>query len=190
MATPTASPQAPPTEHGKPELDAAANGEVLTDEEEHAALHFLLGPRTRIEHKVKIQYDTPEGEKPLTFIITARDGRELDKIEQANISEVTGNLDQVTTWCQIVAAATMRIVDETGESIDPKSETFRTVNPEQPPLASPADAIEARFKTQMGLIAGLSGRVRSISGWNPEKVGTVERVLVSPETKLRTAAGN
>lgn len=178
---PAGNPPAP--EQGAEELGLAASGEKLTDEQEHSALHYLLGPRQRIESTVTVQYETPEGVMPLKFVIRAQDGRKIDAIEQANISETTGKVDQITANCQIVALATVAIVDEAGKSTDPKSDVFRTVNPDAPPLASPADALEARFRDQMGLLFGIAREVRRIGGWDPDKVGTAQRKLV-------TAAGN
>jgi hypothetical protein len=189
-AAPPVTTSTPSPERGKEEVDLAAAGEKLTPEQEHNALHFLLGPRRPLQHKVTVQYETPEGVQPLTFLIRSMDGRAIDRIEQANVSEATGRVDQITANCQIVAEATQQIRDESGESVQPKSEQFRTVNPEQPPLASAADALEARFKDQLGLIAGIAREVRRVSGWDAEKVGTAERVLVDPTPKQEAAAGN
>lgn len=157
--------------------------EKLTEADEVGALHYLLGGRAPTVHTVEAQYMTPEGRKPIKFEIRATDGRKIDKIEQANVSDTTGQVDQITANCQIVAEACISIVDETGEKTDPKSVEFRTVNPEAGPLASTADALEVRFRDQLGLIAGVAREVRRIGGWDPEAVGKAQRKLVE-------AAGN
>lgn len=159
--------------------DAAA----MSPDEEAGALNYLLGARAPLPYDVKSTLETVDGPKPLTFVIRQMDGRKIDAIETRNRDKTTGVLDQISCDVQLVGEACLFIVDATGKQTDPKSEAFRTVRPEQPPLASPADALEARFREQLGILSGVAREVRRVSGWAPERVGQADRRLVD-------AAGN
>lgn len=170
----------------------ARDHEGLTDEDERDALDFLLSPKPPRLYGVTVDYDTEAGIRPLTFVIRGMDGRRLDAIEQAHISETTGKMDQISAECQIVVEATVALEGSTGRQVKPDSPEFLTVRVpkqdapgefEQQTLASPAMALEARFKTQLGLIAGVAARVRAISGYDPRKVA-------NPQRRLASAVGN
>jgi hypothetical protein len=179
----TAGPQSG-NDPGKPEITAAAQGKELDGEGERAALDYLLGTPTPAKYKVVVQYETPAGMKELEFHFRAMDGRKIDKIEQQNISQLTGVMDKLTADAQLVSEATDVIVDpETGMKIGPREERFRTIKEGEAPLASGIDAIQARFGTQIGLIAGVASAIREAAGWNRERVGKASRLLVD-------AAGN
>jgi hypothetical protein len=175
----------------------ARDHEGLSDEDERDALDFLLAPKPPRIYGVKVKYDTEAGIRPLTFVVRASDGRKIDGIEQANVSEATGKIDRITADCQIVALACVALESASGRAVELTSAEFLTVRvPKRDDssgeptgemvetrLASPADALEARFKTQLGIVSGVAREVRRISGYDPERVGVAQRRLVD-------AAGN
>lgn len=173
----------------------ARDHEDLTPADERDALDFLLAPKPPRQYGVRVQYDTEAGLKPLTFVIRGMDGRKLDSIEQANVSEATGTLDRITADCQLVAEATLCLEDASGRKVELGSPEFLTIRRpkavgagdelaegeerfDEHRLASPADALEARFKTQLGLLNGVAREIRRISGYDPERVGVARRRLV------------
>jgi hypothetical protein len=185
---PSAKPLGPdPDAKGEAAVEAfARDHEGLTDEDERDALDFLLAPKPPRQYGVKVQYDTEAGSRPLTFVIRGMDGRRLDAIEQSHVSEATGKLDVISAEMQIVAEATLHLEDGSGRKVALDSQEFLTVrrpNPDNPDgfeqmrLASPADALEARFKTQLGLLSGVARQVRIISGYDPQRVGHAQRRL-------------
>lgn len=150
----------------------------LSPEDEHGALSFLLGARQPLLYDVRTTYATPTGDKPLTFVVKQMDGRKIDEIETRHRNQTSGLLDQLSADTELVANACVEIVDDTGERTSPVSEQFRTTNPQQPPLASTAQALEVRFREQMGVLSGVAREVRRVSGWAPDRVQTAERRLV------------
>jgi hypothetical protein len=185
MEVATAAQKPQPSAEGDPKgaaaIDKAADGGKLTDGEERSALEYLLGGGKPTIHEVPVQYMTDAGLLPMTFEIRQMDGRRIDAIEQANINENTGRPDVITAAAQIVAEATVALTDPTGAKTDPKSEQFRTVpTPDGEPrlLASPADALIARFRLQLGLVQGVATEVRRVSGWDAEYVGRAKRKFV------------
>lgn len=150
----------------------------VTEEEARGALSYLLGARKPLPYEVKTTYETEHGPKPLTFVIRQVDGRKIDAIEGRHRDRTTGILDQIGADVSVAAEGLIAIEDESGARVAATSEEFRTVHPEQPPLASPIDALTARFATQLGILSGVAREVRRVSGWAPERVGQAERRLV------------
>lgn len=171
----------------------ARDHEGLTEENEQDALDFLLAPKPARVYGVTVQYDTEAGLLPLTFVVRGTNGRKIDEIEQSYVSETTGRMDGLGASCALVAEATLYIEGLVGNKVELSDEKFLTLNrpnpedPDGPPLvtrlASPVEALEARFATQFGLLSGVAGEIRRISGYDPEKVGSARRRLVN-------AAGN
>lgn len=167
----------------------ARDHEGLSDEDERDALDFLLAPKPPRLYGITVDYDTEAGVRPLTFVVRGMDGRRLDAIEQANVSETTGKLDAISAECQLVAEATVYLEDRKGRQVKLDSEEFLTVriprgeDVETQRLASPAMALEARFRTQLGLIAGVAAQVRLLSGYDPRKVA-------NPQRRMAAAVGN
>lgn len=171
----------------------ARDHEGLTDEDERDALDFLLAPKPPRLYGVTVQYDTEKGTLPLTFVIRGTDGRRIDAIEQLHVSETTGKVDAISAECQLVAEATVFLEGRPGHHVKLDSDEYLTVRKPKPEdegggfetvrLASPADAIEARFRTQLGLIAGVANHIRRISGYDPTRVGNAQR-------RLAAAVGN
>lgn len=164
----------------------ARDHEGLTDGDERDALDFLLAPKPPRLYGIAVDYDTEAGVRKLTFVVRGMDGRRLDAIEQAHISETTGKLDVISAECQLVAEACVWLEDASGRRVEPKSDEFLTIQvPDKEPqkLASPAMAIEARFRTQLGLVAGVATQIRRVSGYDPSRVGSAQR-------RLADAVGN
>lgn len=170
-------------------VEAYARGhEELTEENERDALDYLLAPKPARTYGVKVEYETDKGVEPLTFVIRAMDGRTIDSIEQRNVSESSGQLDAITANCELVAEACSGIESKSGRKVALDSDEFLTLqvpkqggaNGETEPkrLASPALALEARFRTQIGVIAGVAREVRRMSGYDPTRVGQAQRRLV------------
>jgi hypothetical protein len=186
-----AQPLAPdPDAKGEAATEAfARDHEELTDDDERDALDFLLAPKPARLYGIPVQYDTEKGVMPLIFVVRGMDGRKIDAIEQRNVSAETGKLDAVTAECQLIAEACVFVEGRPGHQVKVTSDEFLTVRVPAPTeadpramemrkLASPADALEARFKTQLGLLSGVAAQIRRISGYDPRRVGEAERRLI------------
>lgn len=166
----------------------ARDHEGLTPENERNALDYVLAPKAPRLYEVPVQFDTEDGLKPLMFVIRGVDGRKLDAIELECLSETTGRVDQVTADLRIVAELGCVQLEAGGRAVKLTSPEFRTVQRPKPggaedeietfEHASPVEALEARFKTQLGLVSGVAARVRMISGYDPARVGSARRRLV------------
>lgn len=188
------SPGADPETRGENAVEAfARDHEGLTEDDERDALDFLLAPKPPRLYGVPVEYDTEAGTKRLTFVVRGMDGRQLDKIEQRNVSDVTGKIDAISAECQLVAEACVFLEGRAGHQVKLASDEFLTIRVQKPDgepgemveqrLASPADALEARFRTQLGLVSGVAGQVRRISGYDARRIGDAQR-------RLSTAVGN
>lgn len=175
-------------ERGDAAVEAfARDHEGLTDDDERDALDFVLAPKPPRLYDVKVEYDTEAGRLPLTFVIRGMDGRRLDAIEQRHVSEATGKIDVISAECDIVSEATVYLEGGTGRQTKLDSDEFLTVRRprqdgegvEEHKLASPAMALEARFKTQLGLVSGVAAQVRRISGYDAQRVGMAQRRIVA-----------
>lgn len=177
-----------PEEPGALAVEAYARGhEELTEENERDALDYLLAPKPPRLYGVTVQYDTDAGLRPLTFVIRGMDGRRLDAIEQAHVSEATGRLDRIAADCQLVAEGTAWLESASGRKVELDSAEFLTIRRpreghpetmEEHRLSAPPDALEARFRTQLGLLSGVARELRRISGYDPERIGVAQRRLV------------
>jgi hypothetical protein len=168
----------------------ARDHEALTDDDERDALDFLLAPKPARLYNVPTEYETERGTMRLLFVIRGMDGRRIDSIEQANVSDSTGKLDATTAACQLVAEGTAWLEGRPGHQVRMDSDEFLSLRVPDGEggmkvtrLASPADALEARFKTQLGLVAGVARELRRIAGYDPSKVGSAQR-------RLADAVGN
>lgn len=157
----------------------AENSEAkLTHQEEVSALDYLLGAPGPPAYTVEVEFETDKGMAPLTFHFVGLDGRVIDKIEQANINDRTAIMDKTTADAELVIRACSKLTDATGKELVVNSEQFRVLKPGEPPLASPVDALFARFGTQAGLISGVATAIREAAGWDRDRVGKATRVLV------------
>lgn len=178
-----------------PEATGAAAAEAfardhdgLTEENERDALDYLLAPKPPRMYGVKVEYETEDGTRSLTFVIRGVNGRKIDDLEQANVKDTPDGarrMDQISADLALVAEGCLKLVTPKQE-VELRSESFRTIiRPGHDPLllASPAEALEARFGTQLGLVSGVAREIRRVSGYDPSKVGAAQR-------RLMDAAGN
>lgn len=186
-------PGAPPTPDPRdlardlpPDAPAAvrdlARGHKVDPSGERSAVKYLLGQQKAPRYKVPVEFATDDGDVRLWFFIKSLDSKRIDQIEKAHSDQakVMGDVDELAVNAELVADATISISDgepgtpayESGAVTNPMDDTFRNG------LPSGADALQARFHWQEGLLAGLSTQVRRISGWAPDRVGQAERVLV------------
>jgi hypothetical protein len=164
---------------------ADGEGEKVTVGEERGALDYLLGPTKPVEYDVPVKYDTEAGPKELTFHIQQLDGKAIIKMEDSH-RKGTGpfaELDDIEFNADLAAAATLYIEDETGRQVDPRSEEFMGGMG-----FGAALAMETRFKFQPGLLDGVAGQVRSVSGYAPDRVGSAERAGAKKTEETTTAA--
>jgi hypothetical protein len=169
----------------------ARDHEDIPEEAERDALDYLLGAKPPRLYGVPVEMETDRGSAPLTFVIRAQDGRKLDATEQRFVNASTGVIDRTSADIAIVGEATLYLTSPSGRKVDPRSEEFRTMQVRRVDTgeettithASPEEALEAQFRTQLGLLAGVAREVRRVSGFDPAKVGQAQRRLVE-------AAGN
>lgn len=159
---------------GAAAIQRAASGAELTGAEERSALDWLLGATVAMEYDVTVQYDTPDGLKPLIFHFRQLDGARIDEIdaEHRRGDGPFAKLDVQAFNAALVAEATVFFTDPSGKRTDPRSEEFRGGVP------SPALAVQARFKKQSGLLEGVAGAIREASAYGPDRIGTAQRALV------------
>lgn len=154
-------------------IKAAADGSAkdVTVKAERDALDWLLGASKPVEYDISTKFDTPAGTKELIFHIQQLDGKKIIKLEDEH-RKGTGpfaELDDIAFNAALVAEATLLIKD--GK---------REVSPAEPEFIGdlgfgPAMAMELRFKYQPGLLDGVAGQIRSVSGYAPDRVGAAER---------------
>lgn len=179
-----------PEAKGAAAVEAYARDHMgLTDENERDALDYVLAPKPPRFYDVKVQYETEDGPVPLTFVIRGYDGRKIDAIESRNRDEMTNRLDQTTYDCELITEAGVMLESATGRQVRFDSDEFLTLkvpDPDDPTgqtiktqrVAAPPIALEARFKTQLGLLMGVANEIRSVSGYDPQRVGSAHRRLV------------
>lgn len=165
----------------------ARDHEGLTEEDERDALDFLLAPKPPRLYGIPVDYDTEAGLRKLVFVVRGMDGRKIEAIETRNASETTGRIDQISAECQLVTEACVMLEGRAGHFVKLGDDAFLTIRVpksdapgefEESKLASPADALEARFKTQLGLVSGVAVQIRRISGYDAQRVGQAQRRLV------------
>lgn len=166
------------------DLEGGSPEAAAFDENEKGALDWLLTAELPPPWEVEVQSLTPQGLKPLVFVMLPQDGRKIVDIEDRNTS---GNgpmrkLDEIANNAELIAEATQFIEDPaTGKKIDPGSPEFRGQ------LPSKALAMERRFARQAGLLMGLAMEIRKISGYSNDNVGKARQRPVSAD--LVSAAG-
>lgn len=163
----------------------AAQGASLDSAEERTALDFLLGEPIPLVHDVPVQYETPTGLMPMTFVITQIDAKKIDTIEQKHINPRTGMLNQFDANIELVAEATLHVTDPSGREMDLASEEFRRATRrnergqvETFVVASSHLALERKFGLQLGLLNGVAQQIRFAAGFDTERVGKAQRRLV------------
>lgn len=169
-------------------LRAAADGTkelgANTPEEkakaEAKALDFLLGEEPPLEYDVEVKLETDKGLGKLVFRIRQMDGARILELEDDH-RDGTGPFAQLNDTAfnaALVAEATVSITDpSTGKVLTPDDMEW-VGNYVSPPMA-----MEKRFSRQSGVLSGIAGEVRRVSGWAPGRVGQADRSMVN-------AAGN
>jgi hypothetical protein len=160
--------------------DAARGGEV-DGKGESEALGFLLGRTQPLVFDVPVKFDTPAGQKKLVFAVRQVDGSRILELEKEHRKGdgPFAELDDVAFNAALVAEACVAIEDPTADvEVDPQSDQFIGGAP-----GGAAMAMQVRFKFQSGLLDGVAGQVRSVSGYNPSRVESANR-------SIRDAAGN
>lgn len=141
--------------------------------EERGALDFILGPTTAVEFDVPVTIETPTGPREAKFHIRQMDGKKIMATEDRfrDGSGPFAKMDDVGLDAALVSEATLWIEDSTGRRTDIRTEEFigGAINLEE--------AMLARFKYSPGLLMGVAAQVRSVSGYNSEKVRSAERAI-------------
>jgi hypothetical protein len=173
-------------EVGREMLEHAAQGAELSLEEEKNALDWLLGDPIAIPHSIPVDFETPDGTKKLEFIVRKMDASKIDAIEQRHLNTNTGRMDQAAADCEIVGTLADAVTTQgDAREVDLTSAEFRTLrlrnksngNVETVTLATPMEALSARFRGQEGLIMGIAREMRRLAGYDPGRVGQAQRRL-------------
>lgn len=167
-------------------VNHAAQGATLDSVEEKSALDWLLGDPKPIIYNVPVQYETPAGMVPMTFVLRQIDARKIDAIEQKHVNQATGVLNQFDANVELIAEATLFITDPSGKQMKLDSEEFRRAKRRDPTtgeivpfvLASGTLALERKFRMQLGLLNGVGVQIRRVAGFDTERVGKAQRRLV------------
>lgn len=161
---------------GAPEgLQEAARGKEIDAKGESDALDFLLGRTEPIVYDIPVKFDTPQGQKRLILVVRQLDGERILELEKENRKGdgPFAELDDVACNAAVVAEAAIAIVDpSTQVEVDPKSDRFVGNAP-----GGVAMAMKIRFKYQSGLLDGVAGQIRSVSGYNPSRVESASRSI-------------
>ena len=155
-------------------VQRAAVGAKITPDEERSALGWFLEPQRPLRYRCEVQFDTPEGIKPLTMVVRSIPQAEMEKIENRNRKGegLMAEYDDFQVNVEIVGEALVALVDG-DEEIEPNDPRVLSGMP------SIAEAMKARFYYQPGVLAGVAAEVRRISGWGTDRVGRAERVLTA-----------
>lgn len=156
-------------------LEEAARGHEVDGKAESEALNFLLGATTPLLYDVPVKFDTPAGQKELVIVVQQLDGDRILALEKENRKGdgPFAELDDIACNAALVAEACVAIVDKASdEEVDPKSDRFVGGAP-----GGVAMAMKVRFKYQSGLLDGVAGQIRSVSGYNPTRVESASRSI-------------
>lgn len=177
---------------GSPEgLKKVADGEdasKLTVGEERGALDWVLGATKPVEYDVPVKFDTPDGTKELTFHIRQLDGKKIIGLEDEHRkgSGPFAELDDIAFNAALAAEATVYLTDPTGRKVAPNEPDFIAGLD----FGGPAEAMRIRFKYQPGLLDGIAGQIRSVSGYAPDRVGEASRAnAAQADETLQDALG-
>lgn len=169
---------------GREMLEHAAQGAKLDEAEEISALDYLLGSPSRAVFDVEVQVSTPAGDRPVTFVVQAQDGKVIERIENAHRNENTGVLDSIPSSAALVAEATEKLV-QGGREVSIRSPEFLTMEivdaggvKAEHTFADPSLVLMRRFTGQQGLIVFVANEIRRVSGFDPSRVAIGKRRLV------------
>ena len=171
--------QAPVLSEAPEPVKQAAVGAKVSPDDERTALDWFLEPQRPLRYRTEVQFDTPQGQKPLVMVLRSIPQAEMERIEARNRKGegIMAEYDDFQANVEIVGEALVMLETPTGQEIEPTDPRVLSG------LPSVAEAMKARFYYQPGLLAGVSSEVRRISGWGSDRVGRAERILTA-------AAGN
>lgn len=157
------------------ERGSEAEHDTAEGQAEVGALDFLLGDTPPIKYDVNVVIDVPGGKTAeLTFVIRQVDGKRILGLEDEHTTGIGpfARLDDVPFNAALVAEGTIEIIDKkTGRKVTPDDQEW--IGDHQ----TPALAMEHRFSYSAGVLSGLAGQIRSVSGWAPGRVGNAERPI-------------
>lgn len=160
-----------------PAVDALARDKKVSPAEERDALSYFLTATPPGRHYVDVEMDFEgRGMATLRFHILAMRGKRIEAIENANKKGEGpfAQIDQLQADAELVTEGTDFVEDpESGRGVKLDSPAFMG------PAASPVIALQARFEGQEGLLGHIANRIRSISGWSPDRVGEAKRIVGS-----------
>lgn len=151
----------------------------VSGEEEHDALHWFLTATGPADQYTDVDMDFKGvGTKALRFHLRPQHGEFITGAEERNRKGDTpfSPIDAVGAAAEIVTAALLSIEDLSSGRKVAVADLMKTqggVN-----VASPELALRARFARQEGLLVTLGDRVRSISGWQSDRVGEAKRLVM------------
>jgi len=158
---------------GADAADAAARGEDdISPQQEKDALHYFLTAAKPPPQAVDVTLLTDDGPKDLVFVIRAMRGKAIEAIEERHRKGEPpfGRVDQQAVDAELVTEATVKVVDPvSGREIALDDPRFRQG------VASPMHAMLARLEGQEGLLTHIANRIRSVSGWDSERVSEARR---------------
>ena len=170
---------APALENAPEPVKEAATGAKVSAEDERTALDWFLQPQRPLRYRAEVQFDTPQGLKPLVLVLRSLPQSEMERIETRNRKGegIMAEYDDFQANVEIVGEALVSLEGPDGRSMEPTDPRVLSG------LPSVAEAMKARFFYQPGLLSGVASEVRRISGWGSDRVGRAERILTA-------AAGN
>lgn len=171
--------QTPASEPSEPEIpDAlvkAQAGEMLTNGEEKTGLDWFLGQTHRLAYWIDLQFETPDGMRPIRFHFHALDPSKFDELDASNRrgDGPFAKLDQYLFAVDVLVEAATHVSDvEDKRLVEIRSQEFMGGIP------SPQLAMITRFKGQGGLVESMVEEIRKVSGYNQERIGSAHRSVV------------
>lgn len=167
--------------HSKPDLAPGVQDPAekagAEEEAEAGALDFLLTDPHAIQYDVPVALDIPGGRtKELTFVVRQLDGDRILELEDEHTRGFgpLARLDDAPFNAALVAEGTITIQEKDKDGnvvkeVDPRSKEWMGNEPD------PAHAMGKRFQFQAGLLSGVAGQIRYVSGWAGGRVGTASR---------------
>ena len=151
----------------------AAVGAKVSPQGERDALDWFLEPQRPLRYTVEVDFDTPQGPRPLKLLLRSIPQADMEKIENRNRKGegIMADYDDFQVNVEIVGEALVALIGNDGHEVEPNDPRVLSG------LPSIAEAMKARFFYQPGLLAAVAAEVRRISGWGSDRVGRAERVL-------------
>lgn len=158
---------------------------VAEQRAEASALDFVLGAPRPLKYDVPVTVDVPGGRSAeMVFVVRQVDGSRILELEDEHTQGIGpfAKLDDARFNAALVSEACIEMQEKNSNG-----QVVRRVTADSPEFVgqfgSPAIAMEKRFGFQAGVLSGIAGQIRSVSGWRPDRVGQAER-------PIREAVGN